>query len=114
MKILANRDIKQLFCRIAGICLFFWLLTEGIVWHVCHQIRLIGGIAVLFALMFGMIAETCWTYFSRQNRLMEEATAKVQAFLDSMYPDFATIISLRVTPLAYCVDLPAPDIPIMP
>ena len=58
MKILANRDIKQLFCRIAGICLFFWLLTEGIVWHVCHQIRLIGGIAVLFALMFGLIAET--------------------------------------------------------
>ena len=51
MKILANRDIKQLFCRIAGICLFFWLLTEGIVWHVCHQIRLIGGIAVLFALL---------------------------------------------------------------
>ena len=46
MKILANRDIKQLFCRIAGICLFFWLLTEGIVWHVCHQIRLIGGIDV--------------------------------------------------------------------
>ena len=82
MKILANRDIKQLFCRIAGICLFFWLLTEGIVWHVCHQIRLIGGIAVLFALMFGLIAETCWTYFSRQNRLMEEAAAKVQAFLD--------------------------------
>lgn len=82
MKILANRDIKQLFCRIAGICLFFWLLTEGIVWHVCHQIRLIGGIAVLFALMFGLIARTCWAYFSRQNRLMEEAAAKVQAFLD--------------------------------
>ena len=82
MKILANRDIKQLFCRIAGICLFFWLLTEGIVWHVCHQIRLIGGIAVLFALMFGLIAGTCWAYFSRQNRLMEEAAAKVQAFLD--------------------------------
>lgn len=82
MKILANRDIKQLFCRIAGICLFFWLLTEGIVWHVCHQIWLIGGIAVLFALMFGLIAGTCWAYFSRQNRLMEEAAAKVQAFLD--------------------------------
>lgn len=82
MKILANRDIKQLFCRIAGICLFFWLLTEGIVWHVCHQIRLIGGIAVLFALMFGLIAGTCWAYFSRQNRLLEEAAAKVQAFLD--------------------------------
>ncbi len=82
MKILANRDIKQLFCRIAGICLFFWLLTEGIVWHVCHQIRLIGGIAVLFALIFGLIAGTCWAYFSRQNRLMEEAAAKVQAFLD--------------------------------
>lgn len=82
MKILGNRDIKQLFCRIAGICLFFWLLTEGIVWHVCHQIRLIGGIAVLFALMFGLIAGTCWAYFSRQNRLMEEAAAKVQAFLD--------------------------------
>ena len=82
MKILANRDIKQLFCRIAGICLFFWLLTEGIVWHVCHQIRLIGEIAVLFALMFGLIAGTCWAYFSRQNRLMEEAAAKVQAFLD--------------------------------
>ena len=82
MKILANRDIKQLFCRIAGICLFFWLLTEDIVWHVCHQIRLIGGIAVLFALMFGLIAGTCWAYFSRQNRLMEEAAAKVQAFLD--------------------------------
>ena len=82
MKILANRDIKQLFCRIVGICLFFWLLTEGIVWHVCHQIRLIGGIAVLFALMFGLIAGTCWAYFSRQNRLMEEAAAKVQAFLD--------------------------------
>lgn len=82
MKILANRDIKQLFCRIAGICLFFWLLTEGIVWHVCHQIRLIGGIAVLFALMFGLIAGTCWAYFSRQNRLMGEAAAKVQAFLD--------------------------------
>ena len=79
MKILANRDIKQLFCRIAGICLFFWLLTEG---NVCHQIRLIGGIAVLFALMFGLIAGTCWAYFSRQNRLMEEAAAKVQAFLD--------------------------------
>lgn len=82
MKMLANRDIKQLFCGIAGICLFFWLLTEGIVWHVCHQIRMIGGIAVLFALMFELIAGTCWAYFSRQNRLMEEAAAKVQAFLD--------------------------------
>ena len=31
----------------------------------------------------------------------------IAAFLDSMYPDFATIISLPVTPLAYCADLPA-------
>ena len=30
----------------------------------------------------------------------------IAAFLDSMYPDFATIISLPVTPLAYCADLP--------
>ena len=30
----------------------------------------------------------------------------IAAFLDSMYPDFATIISLPVTPLAYCTDLP--------
>ena len=31
----------------------------------------------------------------------------IAAFLDSMYPDFATYISLPVTPLAYCADLPA-------
>ena len=31
----------------------------------------------------------------------------IAAFLDSMYPDFATIISLPVTPLAHCADLPA-------
>ena len=31
----------------------------------------------------------------------------IAAFLDSMYPDFATFISLPVTPLAYCADLPA-------
>ena len=31
----------------------------------------------------------------------------IAAFLDSMYPDFATCISLPVTPLAYCADLPA-------
>ena len=31
----------------------------------------------------------------------------IAAFLDSMYPDFATKISLPVTPLAYCADLPA-------
>ena len=30
----------------------------------------------------------------------------IAAFLDSMYPDFATCISLPVTPLAYCTDLP--------
>ena len=30
----------------------------------------------------------------------------IAAFLDSMYPDFATYISLPVTPLAYCTDLP--------
>ncbi len=82
MKILANRDIQQLFCRIAGICLFFWLLTEGIVWHVCHQIRLAAVVAVLFALMFGLTAGVCLIYFGRQNRLMEEAVDQVQAFLD--------------------------------
>ena len=31
----------------------------------------------------------------------------IAAFLDSMYPDFATYISLPVTPSAYCADLPA-------
>ena len=30
----------------------------------------------------------------------------IAAFLDSMYPDFATFISLPVTPLACCTDLP--------
>ena len=30
----------------------------------------------------------------------------IAAFLDSMYPDFATFISLPVTPLAYCTVFP--------
>ena len=35
----------------------------------------------------------------------------IAAFLDSMYPDFATIISLPVTPLAHCADLPVSRLP---
>ena len=64
MKILANRKIKALFCKIAACILVFALISVS-----C---ALAMGIVILIA---------CYGYFKNQNRIMEDAVEQITEYI---------------------------------
>ena len=79
MKIFANKDIKRFFLSISIILLVFLLLAEALVWLLYKEFSL--WFPLLSLLTAGGILSVCFWYFSRQNKIMENAVSQIDAYL---------------------------------
>ena len=79
MKIFANKDIKNFFLAISVIWTVFLLLAEGFVWLLYQKFSLC--LLLLSLLAAGAMWVVCFNYFSRQNKVMEQAVAQINAYL---------------------------------
>lgn len=80
MKIFANKEIKKLFLAVSVIWVVSLLLTQGFLWLFYQQFS-------LFLLLVSLLAGTsmlavCYSYFRKQNKIMEQAVSQINAYLD--------------------------------
>lgn len=79
MKIFVNKDIKNFFLALSAILAVFLLLTEGFVWLFYQTFSL--WLLLLSLFEAGAVWVVCFWYFSRQNRVMEQAVSQINAYL---------------------------------
>ena len=80
MKIFANKEIKKLFLAVSVIWVASLLLTQGFLW-LCYQ-RFSLFLLLVFVLAGGAILAGGYSYFKKQNQVMEQAVSQLQAYLD--------------------------------
>ena len=80
MKIFANKEIKKLFLAVSVIWVAFLLLTQGFLW-LCYQ-RFSLFLLLVFVLAGGAILAVGYSYFKKQNQVMEQAVSQINAYLD--------------------------------
>ncbi len=79
MKILANRKIKALFCKIVACILVFALISVSFIVFGVHDAALY---ILLCALAMGIvILIVCYGYFKKQNRIMEDAVEQITEYI---------------------------------
>ena len=97
MKILANKEIKNLFHSLSLVFGVTFLLAEVFLWLSYRRLSLL--LLILFLLAGGAVWAVCFVYFNRQNQIMEQAILQINAYLDGdrnarMYRLFHSINSL--------------------
>ena len=80
MKIFANKEIKKLFLAVSVIWVASLLLTQGFLW-LCYQ-RFSLFLLLVFVLAGGAILAVGYSYFKKQNQVMEQAVSQLHAYLD--------------------------------
>lgn len=80
MKILVNKEIRNLFLTLSLICFFSFLLAEGLFWLACQRLSLL--LFLLFLLAGCALWLACFAYFKKQNQILEQAIAQIHAYLD--------------------------------
>ena len=80
MKILANKEIKNLFLSLSLILGCTFLLAEFFLWLSCHRLSL--SLLILLLLANNAVCAVCFVYFNRQNQIMEQAISQINAYLD--------------------------------
>ena len=80
MKILANKEIKNLFLSLSLVLGVTFLLTEVFLWLSYRRLSLL--LLILFLLAGGAVWAVCFVYFNRQNQIMEQAILQINAYLD--------------------------------
>lgn len=80
MKIFANKEIKKLFLAVSVIWVASLLLTQGFLW-LCYQ-RFSLFLLLVFVLAGGAILAVGYSYFKKQNQVMEQAVSQLQVYLD--------------------------------
>lgn len=80
MKILANKDIRTLFCALMLVLCALLILTVGFMWLSYQSFS--PWLPLLFLLAGGAVWLLCFRYFKRQNRTMEQAVTQINAYLD--------------------------------
>ena len=80
MKILANKDIKNLFLSLSVIWAVSLMLAQGFLWLRYQRFSLSLLSIVLLASV--AILAVCWAYFRKQNKVMEQAVSQIHAYLD--------------------------------
>ena len=80
MKIFANKEIKKLFLAVSVIWVASLLLTQGFLW-LCYQ-RFSLFLLLVFVLAEGAILAVGYSYFKKQNQVMEQAVSQLHAYLD--------------------------------
>lgn len=79
MKIFVNKNIKHFFLAISVVLAAFLLLAEVFVWLLYKKFSL--GLLLLSLLMAGAIWGVCVWYFTRQNKIMENAVSQINSYL---------------------------------
>lgn len=79
MKIFVNRDIKHFFQAISVVLAAFMLLAEISAWLAYKVFSL--WLLLLCLLTTGAIWAVCFWYFSRQNKIMENAVSQINSYL---------------------------------
>lgn len=79
MKIFVNRDIKHFFQAISVVLAAFMLLAEICAWLAYKAFSL--WLLLLCLLTTGAIWTVCFWYFSRQNKIMENAVSQINSYL---------------------------------
>ena len=80
MKILANKEIKNLFLSLSLVLVGTVLLAEVFLWLSYRRLSLL--LLILFLLAGGAVWAVCFVYFNRQNQIMEQAILQINAYLD--------------------------------
>ena len=80
MKILANKDIRDLFLALTLVLCALLLLTVGFMWLACRSFFTVAAAAVPARGRRGVAALP--GYFKRQNRSMEQAVSQINAYLE--------------------------------
>ena len=80
MKILANKEIKNLFLSLSLVLGVTFLLAEFFLWLSYCRLSLL--LLILFLLAGGAVWAVCFVYFNRQNQIMEQAILQINAYLD--------------------------------
>ena len=80
MKILANKDIKNLFLVVSVIWAASLLLAQGFLWLRYQRLSLC--LLFIFLLAAAAIWVVCYSYFKKQNKIMEQAVLQINAYLD--------------------------------
>ena len=80
MKIFANKEIKKLFLAVSVIWASSLLLIQGFLWS-CYQ-RFSLLLLLVFVLAGGAILAVGYSYFKKQNQVMEQAVSQINAYLD--------------------------------
>lgn len=81
MKIFADRAVKYLFLGILGIMAVFILLSQLAIWSMNMNQIFSLTLLILSVTAFCAVAVLCFIYFSRQNKIMEEAAAQINNYL---------------------------------
>ena len=80
MKILANKDIRNLFISLLVVWTATLVPAEGLLWFYCRHFSMI--LLVVF-LLTGMAAwMVCFFYFKKQHDVIEQAVSQINAYLD--------------------------------
>ena len=79
MKILANRKIKALFCKIVACILVFALISVSFIVFGVHDAALYILLCALAMDIVILIA--CYGYFKNQNRIMEDAVEQITEYI---------------------------------
>lgn len=80
MKILANKEIKNLVLSLSLVFGVTFLLVEVFQWLAYHRLSLL--LLILFLLAGGAAWTVCFGYFNRQNQIMEQAVSQINAYLE--------------------------------
>ena len=80
MKILANKEIKNLFLSLSLVFGVTFLLAEVFLWLSYRRLSML--LLILFLLAGGAVWAVCFVYFNRQNQIMEQAILQINAYLD--------------------------------
>lgn len=79
MKIFSNKDTKLLFLSLSAVMAVFSLLSQLAVWRLCHRL---SPLLLLLSLLTACgIFAVCFVYLNRQNRLLETAVSRINAYL---------------------------------
>lgn len=87
MKILANKEIKNLFLSLSLVWGVTFLLAEVFLWLSYRRLSLL--LLILFLLAGGAVWAVCFVYFNRQNQIME------QAILQINLEELLTVLNLK-------------------
>ena len=80
MRVLANKETKNLLLSLSLILGCTFPLMECFLWLSCQQLSLL--LLLLFLLVGGAVWAVCLGYFKRQDKAMEQAVSQIQSYLD--------------------------------